>query len=1157
LFILESLNMPLHEQHRDHLYGLLALQMDFVSRDGLRRALAEHDANPSRRLGQILIEHGSLASSRADLLTTLVDEHLRVHSSASAIPAGNEFATISDDGPLSPQGDVRSALEQLLSGLPPAVDDAELGTIVDPDLAKTFDRSSPPPEATIQDQDFGTIVGGSYESSNTLIPPAPSFGSAFNPGSSNEGSIQGATKGTPPRPAPQALRFTILKHHAKGGLGDVFVARDEELHRLVALKEIQEKHADRHDSRYRFLLEAEITGGLEHPGIVPVYGMGQYPDGRPFYAMRFISGDDLRNFIDKFHTAEEDPNRDPGERTLAFREMIGCLIDTCNAIGYAHSRGVLHRDIKPGNIMIGKYGETLVVDWGLAKTVDHPDIVSNADEKPLLPSSHGSSTPTMMGSTIGTLQYMSPEQASGKLDELGPAADIYSLGATLYSVLTGSTAFPDPTPSLVLHKVKTGDFKAPREINEKVPLALNAICLKAMSLHQSDRYKTTMELADDLQHWLADEPVSAYAEPWHKRFERWARRHRQAVIGAAAVVATVIVGLILSNVLISREQKRTLAAKIEAQNNYRIAREAVEKTLDEVGAIDLAEVPLMEASRKKMLILARQFYEKFLATQSHDPDLRFDIIQANVRLGEVQEMLGEAKPAIESFNSALSELKSLKPEQLADPKFQRLKAAANFGLGLIFKKSNRFRDGEDALNEALKTRDAILSQTATDNDKREAALTLYHLGALIGRKKNREADAAAIYKRALDAQQTLLDTTKGQVAIESRRDFARNLNNTGILLGDDAPGKALPLFREAYTTATDLEKQFPDSPLYRWQAARAASNLGITLNRTAPDNPAAFTDMFDQALKRFRRLSDEFPKIPDYRQELAAVESVLSQISLDDVYQGVENRAASLAKASALAEDAVAQRSILVRDFPLRPDYSQGLSRSLRQQAEVLRIAADTTIGPKGITDEGHKQLALAKQKIDRAIDNQQALLKEYPEARDFDLELARSLHEAGTIARHANQIPDAEKYFREAVDLTAKCLDLDPKSNRLRRELGEQTQDLALALLDLDRDNDGLKAIDDRLKTLGEDPSFLSLAARTYAILVDKSSRRSNLSADEKSRIEDQATRAIALLRQAFERGFADPAEFAQPAYKSFLSRDDFKQLEQEIRNKAKAKVG
>ena len=148
---------------------------------------------------------------------------------------------------------------------------------------------------------------------------------------------------------------------------------DSELHREVALKQIQPQHADDPTSRARFLIEAEVTGRLEHPGVVPVYGLGTNEQGRPFYAMRFVRGQSLKEALEGFHNADRKSDRDPAERTLALRQLLGRYIDVCHAIGYAHSRGVLHRDLKPANILLGPYGETLVVDWGLAKVVGRDD----------------------------------------------------------------------------------------------------------------------------------------------------------------------------------------------------------------------------------------------------------------------------------------------------------------------------------------------------------------------------------------------------------------------------------------------------------------------------------------------------------------------------------------------------------------------------------------------------------------------------------------------------------------------------------------------------------------------------------------------------------------------------------------------------------------
>jgi tRNA A-37 threonylcarbamoyl transferase component Bud32 len=461
--------------------------------------------------------------------------------------------------------------------------------------------------------DHGEVVRRVFSAPETVPPQRPA-----NP--------------SPPAPAAGDLsspeRFRPLRLHAEGGLGEVHLAQDCELRREVALKRIRDEYADDPDSRHRFLREAEITGGLEHPGIVPVYGLGQGADGRPYYAMRFIKGDSLKQAIERFHQAEG-PKRDPGERTLALRELLGRFVEVCNAVGYAHSRGVLHRDLKPDNVMLGPYGETLVVDWGLAKPVGRPEGRNGPAEVTLRPTMPGGSEPSQMGQVIGTPAYMAPEQAAGRLDQLGPASDVYSLGATLYCLLTGKAQFENSPAWLVLPQVIRGEFPLPRQIKGGIPRPLSAICLKAMALKPEDRYASARALADDIEHWLADEPVAAFREPLLARLGRWCRRHRVLVtsVAAAALAAVVLAGVVwLRQVQVraetareveqglarakllmkeerweaARGEARRAQALLEAQGGEQEHRDRIEEVLADLRMVErLEEICLRQADLKQ------------------------------------------------------------------------------------------------------------------------------------------------------------------------------------------------------------------------------------------------------------------------------------------------------------------------------------------------------------------------------------------------------------------------------------------------------------------------------------------------------------------------------------------------------------------------------
>jgi len=352
--------------------------------------------------------------------------------------------------------------------------------------------------------------------------------------------------------------YRKLRFHARGGLGEIYIADDGELQRDVALKFIKPKLQKRRQCREQFLLEAEVTARLDHPGVVPVYGTGKSPDGRLCYAMRFIHGDTLESRIARLHgsasylqqgslsrraasNAEQSPFSP--HRAVEFRTLLARFVTVCQTIAYAHNRGILHRDIKPDNVMLGRYGDTLVVDWGLAMPIDRDDSARASGEETLMPSSgSGNSSSGGSGGPVGTPAYMSPEQATG-VANLTPASDIFLLGATLYKILTGRSPYTSESARESVTKARHAAFTKPRELNSDIPAPLEAVCLKAMSFAPEKRYLTALDLASDLEHWLADEPLAAYEESTFERIARHSRRHfgRTLLTLAALVVISLIV----------------------------------------------------------------------------------------------------------------------------------------------------------------------------------------------------------------------------------------------------------------------------------------------------------------------------------------------------------------------------------------------------------------------------------------------------------------------------------------------------------------------------------------------------------------------------------------------------------------------------------------
>jgi serine/threonine protein kinase len=571
--------------------------MDFISRDALISAMNAWALNKATVLSQILQDQVALTEARRGLLDALVEEHIRAHrgNPQNSLAALSSIGTFRDD----------------------------LARIADPDIQASMPLISAA---------HANREGDPYR---TVSPP-----------SLGESSSTGA-------------RFRVLRPHAKGGLGQVSVAVDLELDRRVALKEIQDRHADDLHSRARFVQEAEITGKLEHPGIIPVYGLGHDASGRPFYAMRFIAGDSLGEAITAFH-GDPELKRDLAARSCRLRELLRRFTDVCNAVAYAHSRGVLHRDLKPGNIMLGPYGETLLVDWGLAKAAgfELPDgLVGTHSPEPSTPIAEGPirlsgqsgpPTDTVPGAPIGTPAFASPEQVTGAMDRLGPATDIYGLGATLYALLTGHAPVESADLMEVIRRVSKGEIPAPRSRDATVSKALDAVCRKAMAVLPENRYASARELAADVTRWLDDAPVLAFREPVSARTGRWIRRHPRLVSAAAAAV---VVGLVTMGIAYSLESKINRQLRITGVKDQINA--ALERFEGSTKEVDFVAGKIDELARLEPAEVAPQ-----------RKSLGVHVVAAVAKMIHQERSLSPAD--VDRVKVALNRVKDFAPDSLSD-----------------------------------------------------------------------------------------------------------------------------------------------------------------------------------------------------------------------------------------------------------------------------------------------------------------------------------------------------------------------------------------------------------------------------------------------------------------------------------------------------------
>lgn len=884
---------------RSLLLGVIALQNNFVDRHQLVSAFDRWVGDKKRSLADVLVQMKVITREEKTLIEALVDRHL-------AKNGGDAQASLA----------AMSSAGSLVSDLKPVVDNdlqASLGHLA----------RSPRPASPVASDPMATML--------------PSLGA------SSSGSA----------------RFRVLRPHARGGLGEVFVATDDELHRTVALKQIRDPHADNIESRARFIVEAEITGALEHPGIVPIYGLGNYADGRPYYAMRFIRGDTLKDALENYHV-DRKKGRADGD-VLKLRGLLGRFIDVCDAIEYAHCRGILHRDLKPGNIMLGRFGETLVVDWGLARTLDSTETQSTITDEGLVhPTLCTSTEKTLMGSAVGTPQYMSPEQAAGRLDILGPRSDVYSLGATLFCVLTGEPPVDGENIGEMLQKVQRGDIKSLRELNPSLDKGLIAICHRALAVDPANRYSRAAELAADIQCWLADEPTTALPDTLWTKTGRWTRRNQSLVTAVAAASAIAIVLLSVGLWVISAAHERESRAHKQAEESFRAARTTVDRYFTLVSEDTLLNQPGLQPLRRELLTDALNYYQAFLKEHAEDKSLKADLAQASQNLGRIQEELGELDQSMTFYDRAAAAQRVAIDSTPGDLKATEALSDTLTAAGRVQQKLQAFEKSAQFNSEAMKLREAMVAADGGNMEYQRKLANTHMNAGLLSLRQGQLEPAEQSMRRAQAIRSACKDKPNARLM---RRDYAKGHYNLGLLAvqRNDADG-AQKAFQDAASILEPLVEQQPLDLEQKWLLATCFRLIGDSI--AGGDDPALCISYYQRALTPLLALANRNPEVIEYQSALAGL-----YMNLANVQKGVTLSAAldSLNSAIALLE--------VLNKTKTTPAQQRDLAVALRTRAELSEKDADAT----------------ARLDLEKSIEIFKSLVAAHPDRGEFAQELLQS----------------------------------------------------------------------------------------------------------------------------------------------------------------------
>ncbi|WP_165226814.1 serine/threonine-protein kinase [Aquisphaera insulae] len=651
------------------------------------------------------------------------------------------------------------------------------------------------------------------------------------------------TSGRPPvvvPPGPADMPdYEVLEVLGRGGTGVVYKARQRSLNRTVAVKMILDGAHSSARQAERFRAEAEAIARLQHPGIVQIHEVGEH-DGRPFLALEYVPGGTLDRALGGMPL--------PADRAAALVETLA------PAVNHAHERGVVHRDLKPANVLLTAAGEPKIADFGLARLVA------------------GDSHQTDSGAMVGTPSYMAPEQVDGGPRRIGPATDIYALGAILYEALTGRPPFRGESPVETLLQVRGADVVPPRRLRPDLPRDLETICLKCLEKDPKRRYATATALANDLKAHREGRPIVARPVPAWERAWLWARRQKAMAAGVALVALAAIAllaGGVVHNVVLSRLNGRLertneelLEARAEAEANARDALAAISLLLVRVADERLSGTPEAEPVRRDLLRDAIDRLEPLRRRNPSDPAIRQEMGRAHLGIAAIHAALGEFSQAQGQFREAIGILEGLLAAEPGSSPIRDELARAHMGLAELV-------SPEEGRANFLRIVELWEPAAAADP-------------AIRGR-------LAAVY-----------------FSVASQKD------GFGIASGASYCEKAVAMLEELF--ASEPEK-------YRSDLARAHHNLGLADGRAG---------LQDQAMEHFRRAENLWKAVPADRrgdQDQEALAACQNALGL-----AIQNRPGAtekdLKEAEAMLRQAVDSDTELVRRHPRLVKPRSGLARA-------------------------------------------------------------------------------------------------------------------------------------------------------------------------------------------------------------------------------------